>query len=543
MAVLKALKIEQCTKQKWIIVLNAIVVFFLLAFTLVDDNTVRHWSARILVLNRFSQQQALKQRTTSVIGQTESRQLEVFLENEAEICASLPNPNRTMTDLRAMFHINVRTEHCTHRFTLQDTRKRTGSIRGGANFRTIAIGVNHLIACPFVDHFNGTYDIVCETYDPVVDISITLMFLDYENFFINCKRLLTVLWTGRLVCSYSENSGSASFGDPGTTLYRNAGDLGSLLPRNLRNPESKLARNPGDPGYTGWYRSSAQEPWQWLIKNQPVLSECQCRQCLQRDTRHIVFIGDSHVRFAYLYTLSLAGHVFTDRFLAAILNPETTVGRITYIPAPFVSAKKKPMQNPTMTIRNKHRSVMSLLRAMKRWKTMSLGGAVTSHVIIGVGSWDATYRGVRSFVNGAIPAVVELLTQMRDEGILKTTRVLVLTLPAHNDHRAGPQCLRIHRERQGTMSSASAAAVNGILAQRLAGLDNVVLVDHLAVTVARSNETVDVNHFMNASPGDHYPENPPINVTMVGEIGKTFGRLLIGHICQDYHSLQCSEKA
>lgn len=539
--VLKVLKIEQCAKQKWIIVLNAIMLF-LVAVTLVDSNTVRYWSARILVLNRFSQQQALKQQTTSVIGQTESRQLAVFLENEAEIRASLSNPNRNVTDLRAMFQINVHTEHCTHRFTLQDTRKRTGSIRGGANFMTIATGVNHLVACPYIDHFNGTYEIVCETYDPVVNISITLMFLDYDNFFINCTRLLTVLWTGRLACSYSDNSGSASFGDPGTTLSRNPGDLGSFLSRNLRDPGSKLARNPGDPGYTGWYRSSTQEPWQWLIKSQPVLSECQCRQCLQRDTRHIVFIGDSHVRMAYLYTLSLAGHIFTDRILAAIFNRETTVGRITYIPAPFVVADKNPMQNQTMTIRNKHRSVMSLLRAMKRWKSMS-PDAATWHVIIGVGSWDASYRGMRSSVNGAIPTLVKLLTQMRDEGILKTMRVLVLNLPAYNDHHAGPQCLRIHNERQGTMSTASAAAVNGILAQRLSDLDNVVLVDHLAVTVARSNETVDVNHFMRASPGDYYPENPPVNVTMVGEIGKTFGRLLIGHICQDHHNLQCSEKA
>jgi hypothetical protein len=93
------------------------------------------------------------------IGVTEKRQLYYYMANWTRVHHYLPT-----TVHHALTTKVTHTHHCAI-FTLTDTRLALQHQLGGANLRTVVSTLTHLYACPYVDHFNGSYDVICPLLD------------------------------------------------------------------------------------------------------------------------------------------------------------------------------------------------------------------------------------------------------------------------------------------------------------------------------------------------------------------------------------------
>ena len=138
---------------------------------------------------------------------------------------------------------------------------------GGSSFLSVAINERRLYSCPFIDYFNGTYDVVCRLYDECHNISITLTYINYNAFRWDSKLVTKQLFLKR-VCRQSCKT--ANFGP-----------------------------------YIGWYRNNRSTTWRWLRGDREVMTDNQMRTCIVQLPSPVLLFGDSHLRYTLYYWLSL----------------------------------------------------------------------------------------------------------------------------------------------------------------------------------------------------------------------------------------------
>ena len=139
---------------------------------------------------------------------------------------------------------------------------------GGASLQSLALSDNRVYSCPFVDHFNGTYDVVCRLYDECHNISITLSYVHYGAFKWD-KYYLGMSLFSKTVCRHQ----------PG--LKHNFGP------------------------YIGWYRDKTRSKWRWMRGDKEMMTDDQSRSCIARLPYPILLFGDSHLCFTLYFWLQL----------------------------------------------------------------------------------------------------------------------------------------------------------------------------------------------------------------------------------------------
>ena len=184
----------------------------------------------------------------------------------------------TMMDVN--FSINSITVHaCCVVIRLVDNRYQSDNNsrllpQGGSSIRTVAINERKLYSCPFVDHFNGTYDVVCRLYDECHNISIMLDYLDYSAF----------RWDSVLI------------------------EKLLFLDSICRQPNAKHNYDP----YIGWYRDNSTTSWRWVRGDVEVMTDDQLRSCITKLPSPVLLFGDSHLRYMVYYWLLLMDKLTTD---------------------------------------------------------------------------------------------------------------------------------------------------------------------------------------------------------------------------------------
>ena len=213
-----------------------------------------------------------------ITGSTEAKQLLRFID-EISLQENISfASNRTDIDVQFSVKKFV-TYDCCVVFRLEDHRNQkdnSGKLlpQGGASFRSLVVNERRLYSCPFVDHFNGTYDVVCRLYDECHKISIVLDYLDFSAFRWNCKLLRKLLFSDTVCRRYN----TKHYFDP----------------------------------YIGWYRENSTVPWRWVRGGKEVMRDDQLRSCIAKLPTPVYLFGDSHLRYVVYYWLFLMNKLATD---------------------------------------------------------------------------------------------------------------------------------------------------------------------------------------------------------------------------------------
>ena len=212
-----------------------------------------------------------------ITGSMEAKQLLRFINNSSVEKYITFVSNKTLTDVK--FSVNkVVTHDCCVIFRLQDKRNQIDSSnklmpQGGSSFRTVAVNEWRLYSCPFIDYFNGTYDVVCRLYDECHKISIVLDYLDFSAFSWNSILQKKLLFSDSVCRQFN-------------------------------------TKHHFDP-YIGWYKDNSTMLWRWVRGDKEILRDDQLRSCIAKLPSPVFLFGDSHLRYVVYYWLFLLNKLTT----------------------------------------------------------------------------------------------------------------------------------------------------------------------------------------------------------------------------------------
>ena len=210
-------------------------------------------------------------------GSTEAKQLMKLLNHSSLGDTFISEWN---TKIKVNFSVNTLITHdCCAIIRLVDNSCQTANVsrllpQGGSSFRSVVVNERRLYSCPFIDYFNGTYDVVCRLYDECHNVSIVLDYLDYSAFRWDSKLMEQLLFVGNICRQHN----TKHFYDP----------------------------------YIGWYRNNSKDPWRWVRGEKDVMTDDQLRSCIAKLPSPMFFIGDSHLRYTLYYWLLLENKLTTD---------------------------------------------------------------------------------------------------------------------------------------------------------------------------------------------------------------------------------------
>lgn len=155
----------------------------------------------------------------------------------------------------------------TDQLTMGGMRMST-TVMGGASFQSFVRSDQRSYSCPFIDHANGTYDIVCRLYDTCNTINIKLSYVDFGAFRQNGKYIGSTVFNERF-CTKTDIS----------HFYRGT--------------------------YVGWYKSNATVPWRWLRGSKEIMTDDAARSCIAQLPSTVLLFGDSHLLYTFYHWLKL----------------------------------------------------------------------------------------------------------------------------------------------------------------------------------------------------------------------------------------------
>ena len=126
---------------------------------------------------------------------------------------------------------------------------------GGASLHTVAVSERRLFSCPFIDYFNGTYEVVCRLYEECHNISILLSYIDYGAF----------SWDGNLIAK-------------------------TLFSRSVCRRQSGLKHDFGT--YVGWFRDNVNLSWKWVRGHKDTMIDSWLRSCIAQLPSPVLLLGD-----------------------------------------------------------------------------------------------------------------------------------------------------------------------------------------------------------------------------------------------------------
>jgi hypothetical protein len=414
------------------------------------------------------------------IGVTEKRQLYYYMANWTRVHHYLPT-----TVHHALTTTVTHTRHCAI-FTLTDTRLTLQHQLGGANLRTIVSTLTHLYACPYVDHFNGSYDVICPLLDHshCHNVTITLMYQDYGAY----------RWDGVMI---------------NTTIYST-----QLCSNRVHLPYKHSAHSSYK--YTWWYRAD-NTSWQWIVDRTPATtmsanSVHATEKCFKHPSHTISLFGDSHLYAILCY------------WTRTIRNRKSLTGltSISYM----LSDKEIPGYSNWSILQsrcNSHKAMHYgyLMTELKHWLASYVKRNTTyfklnatrnltfeqkqksSILVLSFGTWDVAFRNITQLVQYGMPAFSQWLHDIRPELDSGRVRVIIFTPPAQGENLNFSNPLQPTNRtdlRNNALVASVVSLIRDAVRDKATGnktvLPNVHIVDYFAMTFARRGESVDGIHYI-----------------------------------------------
>lgn len=174
--------------------------------------------------------------------------------------------------------------------------------KGGSSFDALVIGDQFANKCAVTDHFNGNYSVCCDMQETCMNVTLTLMYVNFTAYmsYRNLMGTNLFFFFKKICVSYSYTSSSAHKNNEVANTNEYEKKQGST--RQIRI----ISRSKYQPGL--W--TYADNIWQWIGDgtkyNQP--SKANLDECLAQ--LHTVYMyGDSHMRFYFMYILSILGAI------------------------------------------------------------------------------------------------------------------------------------------------------------------------------------------------------------------------------------------
>jgi hypothetical protein len=373
-------------------------------------------------------------------------------------------------------------------------------VDGGSGFHTIAEGDSIIDYCPFIDYGDNSYAIFCQLYDRCADVTSHLLLFNYLAYINQTEYPITNKKIfHRRICK------------PPNYDMNHLNYYESSLPGNglVYWAKSNASTNTSDGTITSnvfkWHlhhhhrqTSNKTKKTQQLTDQQQVnLMACK------NSTSLFHFIGDSHARNLAYHVIRLSGNLRQlKRIHNNLMYDSVDFHWAAYIIDTFLPSVRKVL--------------MSVPRSSKGPGLRHSEQKHRQVLVMDVGCWDVTWRGVEYFASVAIPAMREQFRDMNRRGLFsRVAKVIFFNMPPM------PIWSSSHVNRRNPMV---AAAGNRLLADVIGEFSDVITyVDYFSLTRVFINET--------AAPGDcHYLI---VNTTAsLGHVGLAVANYIIQLTCQ-----------
>ena len=195
---------------------------------------------------------------------------------------------------------------------ITETMKNGVTTEGGSGF-LVKSSSHYLTVCPVIDHFNGSYSVMCPFYGPCSNISILLKHLQFSGFVGPTRVIERTIWKQDNICISPKDIPYKDF----MTTFNSTGNL-QTEDQELKDYLGTLAKPRGDlTGELGHWLQYKNR-WRWIGTNGEVLpfernkTLCTCYQKF----KHVHLIGSSHQQFntQCLSTLCQTSNILNDMF-------------------------------------------------------------------------------------------------------------------------------------------------------------------------------------------------------------------------------------
>ena len=251
-------------------------------------------------------------------------------------------------------------------FTIQEVNRDLAT-SGGATFHIIVSGATTRSMCNYQDQFNGNYTVCC----PVIDaqnnsIQIQLMNVQFHSYKLHRSHNKVI---GILNYYTTSNASSTST----NTAFTSAG----VFIKHV----SLLATFVCDTSY--WQRApSPTKDANWVRKHSPnkkmkSVSKEKLSKCMLEKYNKVLFVGDSHIRYVYMYTKSLLGYMKKSE------TGRDMVDKDLYKTVKFVF----------VTYAEGYAKALDIVE-----NELKIGDKIL--ILTSLGAWDTHYKTPTSFVKG-----------------------------------------------------------------------------------------------------------------------------------------------
>ena len=348
-------------------------------------------------------------------GKSELQQLETsFTIKESDIINSVKTFKKTQSGLSYKLTSLNLSSICIA-FLIQEVRlydlRTKHVVKGGSGFHTIAESENNIAFCPYIDHKNDSYTILCPRYEQCAKVTSYLIFFDYLAYTgqVAYQPLNRIIFS-RKFC----NNDSHSF---------------HPLPKVYWKKQKFKRSN----------QSLDIFPWYIQKKGEKMLTSSQVTACLKRNNWTAHFIGDSHSRNLAYYTYSVIGKLVG----ASKIHADIVKGNIKYTYGVFM---------------------LNRFLDSVRYVLSHSVNSNRSIVIANVGAWDITFNNLTYFAKVAVPAFRTTMHSMYKNNLFSDKNFIFFNIPPVP-----------HRKYVNKRNSLAAAAGNRLLSDALTGINITVL--------------------------------------------------------------------
>ena len=366
---------------------------------------------------------------------------------------------------------------------ITETTKNGVKTEGGSGFM-VRSSSHYLTVCPVIDHFNGTYRVMCPFYGPCTHVSIILKHLQFSGFVGKTRVIERTIWKQDNICISRK-------GIPSRDIMPTFNSIDNLKTEDqeLKEYLGTLAKPRGDlTGELGHWLQYKNR-WRWIGMNGEVFplegnkTLCTCYQKF----KHVYLVGSSH---QFINTLCLSTLCQTSNILNDMINQRLSTDIIKSFNETLTSVRSDS-SNPYA-------------------------------FIIQFGSWDMSYWAfqndlITKYIPDFASHIKDLYASRRHE--YPHVKLLVMSAPALPDIDR----MRSHVVRRNNWIS---AVFSKTLRNHMEAI-NVDFLDEFAFTFPLYNHC----WCCHRRPSHHFAYFDKTTHACIGDVGKAFMALFTSNIC------------
>ncbi len=337
---------------------------------------------------------------------------------------------------------------------------------GGSSFDASVMSDYFADKCSLSDYFNGSYFMCCSIQAPCMNVTVTLMYVNFTAFMSYQKltAINRVIYSTN-VCLPSTNtdlSVNAEKTTSNTNVY-NVSRSGKPYIKNrmgLQISGTNIMRNMDNFGSGLWIRHH--EEWHWIgegtIYYQP--SKTSLGNCLSQFYSVYMF-GDSHIRANYLYMLYILGDLHYIHIVKPVFGHVRNIiyQSVTY--SVLLANELRKLLDSTVKVRPGKRDV----------------------IIMTAGTWDTSFHTMADYILD-IKLVFRAIEQLKWHSRWSNAKLIWMTIPPFPNE-----------ETYNSNNNFNRAAANAYAFPRLQSL-GVKVIDSHTILNPFNNVVMDKAHYI-----------------------------------------------